>query len=236
MTATVTTIQTSLATATDITTATVDVTATVTTIQTSLATATDITTATVDVTATVTTIQTGLTVVTDITTATVDVTATVEQTTIVSVPDVVATETACPAVAPTFILQAVGGGAGVSGEYVQVVNTNDGSDDYVIVFTSSASSATTLALNAAGQLSSGPYIANIDAGDSAYYFYFNTQASIVLNGYVPATCSVTPANELSCVDQTATGFQVCGAITNAGAGVILGDGGCTPVSFNILCG
>ncbi|MCJ1383135.1 hypothetical protein MMC17_006248 [Xylographa soralifera] len=217
---------------TPVTTKTVTATAVQTNVvtQTSSATATDLVTLTSLATAT------DLITQTSIVTATVDVTATALDTITVAT----VTAVACGPT-PTILLQAVGGGAGVNGQYAQLVNANDGQDDEVIIFTSSASAATPFRIDAAGHLNYGGYYANIDSGVQHFLFYFDTPATIADSGYVYATCSVLPTGMLSCVDQTSTMFQISPSVAatgEAGAGVVIGayiEAGNTPFSFQATC-
>ncbi|MCJ1401562.1 hypothetical protein MMC11_004778 [Xylographa trunciseda] len=216
---------------TPITTKTVTATAVQTDVvtQTSSATATDLVTLTSLATAT------DLITQTSIVTAIVDVTATDLDTV------TVATVTAGCGPTPTILLQAVGGGSGVDGEYAQLVSANDGEDDEVIVFTSDFSAATPFVIDAAGHLTYEGYYANINAGVQHFLFYFDTPATIAASGYIYATCSVLPTGILSCVDQTSTMFQISPSVAateEGGAGVVIGayiEAGSTPFSFQATC-
>jgi hypothetical protein len=187
------------------------------------------------VTVTATALQTVLNTETSLATQTVDVTATVIESTIVATQTVVG----CGPT-PTFILQAVGGGAD-NGLYAQIVSANDGLNDDVIVFVSSASAASQLSIDAAGHLYYNGYYANIEAGVQHFLFYFNTPADISSYGYVYATCSLSPSNMLQCNDQGSTMFQISPSVAgtgSGGAGVVIGqyiEQGNTPVSFQATC-
>ena len=217
---------------TPVTTTTVTVTAVQTSVvtQTSSATATDLVT------------QTSLATATDLVTLTSVVTATVDVTNTVIDTVIAATQTiALCGPTPTILLKAVGGGSGVDGEYAQLVSANDGEDDDVIVFVSSATSATPFQIDAAGHLNYGGYYANIDAGVQHFLFYFDTPATIAASGYVYATCSVLPSGQLSCVDQTSTMFQISPSVAatgEGGAGVVIGayvEAGDVPFTFQATC-
>ena len=219
---------------TPVTTTTVTATAVQTAVvtQTSSATATDLVTLTSLATATALITQTS------IVTATVDVTATDLDTV------TVATQTLADCgPTPTILLQAVGGGTGVNGEYAQLVSDDDGEgdSDEVIVFVPSASAATPFLIDAAGHLTYGGHYANIDAGVQHFLLYFDTPSTIAAGGYVYATCSVLPTGMLSCVDQTSTMFQISPSVVESGdggAGVVIGayiEAGNTPFSFQATC-
>ncbi|MCJ1288018.1 hypothetical protein MMC26_007371 [Xylographa opegraphella] len=159
------------------------------------------------------------------------------------VPDASATATTtAPAQCSSFTLQAVGGGDdtngfAIDGLYAQVADSGDGADDDVIYFVADPSAATVLDLSTAGALSANGYIANSDAGPDAFLLYFNTQADIAAFGYAPATCSVTPASTLQCVDGTQTLFEICMGLVDAGGGVIFSSDqtpGCVPITFKVL--
>ena len=205
---------------------------------------TPVTTKTVTATAVQTAVvtQTSSATATDLVTQTSLVTAIVDVTVTALDTVIVATQTAqlCGPT-PTFILQAVGGGSGVDGQYAQVVSANDGEDDDVIVFVSSASAATHLSIDAAGHLTYNGYYANIDAGVQHFLFYFDTPATIAASGYVYATCSILPTGMLSCVDQTSTMFQISPSVESTGeggAGVVIGayiEAGDIPFNFQATC-
>ena len=179
--------------------------------------------------------QTVLTTETSIATQTVDVTTTVLDSIVVATQTIVK----CGPT-PTFILQAVGGGSD-NGLYAQLVSANDGLNDDVIVFVSSASDATKFNIDAAGHINYNGYYGNIEAGVQHFLFYFNTPADISSYGYVYATCSLDPTNMLQCIDQTATMFQISPSVVasgSGGAGVVIGayiEQGNTPVSFKATC-
>lgn len=187
------------------------------------------------VTVTATASQTVLNTETSFATQTVDITATVTESTILATQTVFG----CGPT-PTFILQAVGAGAD-SGLYAQIVSANDGLNDDVIAFVSSASAASQLSIDAAGHLYYNGYYANIEAGVQHFLFYFNTPADISAYGYVYATCSLSPSNMLQCTDQGATMFQISPSVIatgTGGAGVVIGqyiEAGNTPVSFQATC-
>ncbi|MCJ1396542.1 hypothetical protein MMC18_009433 [Xylographa bjoerkii] len=211
-------------------------TVTATAVQTDVVTKTSSATATDFVTLTSLATVTDLITQTSIVTAMVDVTVTgLDTVTVATVTAVNCGPT------PTILLQAVGGGAGIAGEYAQLVNANDGEDDEVIVFVSSASAATPFRIDAAGHLTYGGYYANIDAGVQHFLVYFDTPATIASSGYVYATCSVLPTGALSCVDQTSTMFQISPSVVatgEGGAGVVIGayiEAGNTPFSFQAIC-
>ncbi|MCJ1290149.1 hypothetical protein MMC34_001685 [Xylographa carneopallida] len=211
-------------------------TVTATAVQTVVVTQTSSATATALLTQTSLATVTDLLTFTSVVTATLDVTATALDTVIVAT----VTANVCGPT-PTVLLKAVGGGAGIDGNYAQLVNANDGQDDDVIVFTSSATAATPFHIDAAGHLSYGGYYANIDAGVQHFLFYFDTPATIAASGYVYATCSVLPTGMLSCVDQTSTMFQISPSVASTGeggAGVVIGafiEAGNTAFSFQATC-
>ncbi|MCJ1418944.1 hypothetical protein MMC32_005295 [Xylographa parallela] len=147
-----------------------------------------------------------------------------------------------PAQCSSLTLQAVGGGDDVNGFaidglYAQVADSGDGADDDVIYFVADPAAATVFDLSAAGALSAAGYIANSDAGPAAFLLYFNTQADIDAFGYSPATCAVTPASTLQCVDGTQSRFEICMGLVDAGGGVVFSsvvDAGCVPITFKVL--
>ena len=147
---------------------------------------------------------------------------------------VIATSTVACA---NFLLQAVGGGDGVDGEYVQVADSGDGFDDEVIYFVSDTADATVLDIAVNGQLNANGYIANSDAGSQEFLLYFNTPSDITSFGYAPATCSITPASTLQCVDGAQDLFEICMGVEDSGGGVLFAseeDSNCIPVSFNVI--
>ncbi|MCJ1294552.1 hypothetical protein MMC34_006110 [Xylographa carneopallida] len=166
-------------------------------------------------------------------------TVTVTLTSVVSVSS--STPTA-PAQCSSFTLQAVGGGNDangfpIDGLYVQVADSGDGADDEVIYFVADPSTATVLTLSPAGALSANGYVANSDAGTTEFLLYFNTPADIGAFGYSPATCSVTPASMLQCVDGVQSLFEICMGLVDAGGGVVFSstaDPGCVPITFTVL--
>ncbi|MCJ1319129.1 hypothetical protein MMC15_004462 [Xylographa vitiligo] len=155
---------------------------------------------------------------------------------------VVSVTSGAPAQCSSLTLQAVGGGDdangfAIDGLYAQVADSGDGADDDVIYFVADPSAATVFDLSAAGALSANGYIANSDAGLPEFVLYFNTQADIDAFGYAPATCSVTPASTLQCVDGTQLLFEICMGLVDAGGGVVFSsvvDTGCVPITFQVL--
>ncbi|MCJ1395556.1 hypothetical protein MMC18_008442 [Xylographa bjoerkii] len=175
---------------------------------------------------------------------TVPAPSTTVTTTTTSVVTVSSTTTVATATAfcSSFLLQAVGGGDDVNGNpidglYVQVADSGDGVDDDVIYFVSDPSTASTLDLTAAGGLNANGYLANSAPATTEYLLYFNTQADITAFGYAPATCSVTPASTLQCVDGAQTLFEICMGLVDAGAGVVFAsseDPNCVPVALKVV--
>ncbi|MCJ1431477.1 Mucin-2 [Xylographa pallens] len=169
-------------------------------------------------------------------------TVTITRTAVVTVSGTTPTTPTAPAQCSSLTLQAVGGGDdangfAIDGLYAQVADSGDGVDDDVIYFVADPSAATVFDLSAAGALSAAGYVANSDAGPAAFVLYFNTQADIDAFGYSPATCSVTPASTLLCVDGTQTRFEICMGLVDAGAGVVFSstvDAGCVPITFKVL--
>ncbi|MCJ1434118.1 hypothetical protein MMC27_003484 [Xylographa pallens] len=188
-------------------------------------------TPTITTTVTVTTVQTSDVTQTSSATLVIDVSTTILDT--LTVATVTVTQCA-PIPTGDFTLSAVGGT--FAGQYAQVVSSGDGGDD-VIMF-GPQSSASTFAIDAAGHMHVGNEYANTDAGTTSYVFYFSTPAQIAAQDFVYATCSVLPGNALSCVDQVATQFQTCPALSGSGSGLVIGNtilSGCTPLSFMATC-
>ena len=187
--------------------------------------ATPITTLTVTATA----IQTSIVTQTSLATQTKEITTTILHTSTIATQTIVDCGPA-----PTFVLSAVGGT--YNGQYAQVVATGDGADD-AIQF-GPVSSASTFKIDAAGHLHVGNEDANTESGATAFLLYFDTPAQVSAEGYVYATCSVSPSQTLQCVDQTASTLQTCPGLADAGSGVVIGTevlDGCSGFHFLATC-
>ncbi|MCJ1387000.1 hypothetical protein MMC17_010129 [Xylographa soralifera] len=169
-------------------------------------------------------------------------TVTITRTAIVTASSTTTVATAT-AQCSSFLLQALGGGDDangfpINGLYAQVADADDGLGDDVIYFVADPAAASLLALSPAGALSTTDgYIANSDAGPAEFLLYFNTQAEIDAYGYAPATCSVTPASTLQCVDGSQTMFEICLGLVDAGGGVVFSseaDPECVPIAFKVV--